>query len=36
MRRKGSVTLSLLLAVVVPILLFGTGSGRAEQGDNDQ
>jgi hypothetical protein len=30
------VTLSLLLAVVVPILLFGTGSGRAEQGDNEQ
>ncbi len=30
MRRKSSVTLSLLLVVVVPILLFGTGSGHAE------
>ncbi|SRR6266478_100087 len=36
MRRKSSVILSLLLAVVVPILLFGTGSGRAEQENDDR
>jgi len=27
--RKGSLTRSLLLVVLVPILLLGTGSGRA-------
>src|SRR2546422_4157448 len=32
MRRKSSLTLSLLLVVVVPILLFVTGSGRADDG----
>jgi hypothetical protein len=36
MMRKCSLTLSVLRVVIVPILLLGTGSGRADDRDNGQ
>src|SRR2546426_12343677 len=36
MMRKSSLTLALLLVVLVPILLLGTGSGRADDRDHGQ